>query len=54
MNYDQRVKHAIKNNKEDELINLIQEEIEPTEENIKAKEAAIGGLAEIFVSSGRP
>lgn len=52
--YEARVYTCLKNPNERELDTLIRESVEASETSIKAKEAAICGLAELYVSHNTP
>jgi hypothetical protein len=45
---------AVGSGSEEQLLRLIEEEIEGVEENVRAKEAAINGLAQLYVDQGHP
>ena len=53
MSYSERVSQAIKQGQESELLKLIEEDIEASDQNIKAKENAINGLAQFYVDHDR-
>ena len=54
MSYEERVGRAIKANDEQGLIALIEEDIAVSDSAIKAKEQAIGGLAQLYVDQRTP
>lgn len=54
MSYEERVAHALRNGDEAQLLALIGAEIEAVEGNIKAKESAIAGLAQLYVDRNTP
>ena len=54
MSYDERVNTAIKQQDQPGLIRLIEEDIEATDDRVKAKENAINGLAQLYVNCNRP
>lgn len=54
MSYEERVEKEIQVKGEQGLIRLIEEEIEGTEDKVKAKEKAINGLAQLYVDKNKP
>lgn len=54
MSYDGRVATALREGNESQLLELIGEDIEAAEANVKAKESAITGLAQLYVDRGQP
>lgn len=54
MSYQERVQQAIREQNELNLLRLIEEEIEGSDDKVKAKESAINGLAQLYVDSNRP
>ena len=54
MSYEERVNRAIQNKDEKAIISLIEEDIPASEATVKAKEQAIGGLAQLYVDQNTP
>jgi 26S proteasome regulatory subunit N6 len=54
MSYEERVATALREGNEGQLLELIGEEIEAAEANIRAKESAITGLAQLYVDRSLP
>lgn len=54
MSYEERVNTALHNGDETQLLALIGEEIEGVDANVKAKESAINGLAQLYVDRTEP
>lgn len=54
MSYEERVGRAISEKSESGLVALIEEEIEATEESVRAKESALNGLAQLYVDRNEP
>lgn len=54
MSYEERVTRAVRDGDEAQLLALIGEDIEASEGNVRAKEAAISGLAQLYVDRGEP
>lgn len=54
MSYEERVSRAIQNKDEKAIISLIEEDIPASEATVKAKEQAIGGLAQLYVDQNTP
>lgn len=54
MSYEERVAKAVSSGSEEQLLKLIEEDIEASEENVRAKESAINGLAQLYVDRGQP
>jgi hypothetical protein len=54
MSYEERVAVAIRQGREEEIKQLIGEDIEAVEANVRAKETAINGLAQLYVDNATP
>lgn len=54
MSYDERVAVALREGNEAQLLALIGEEIEAADVNVRGKEAAITGLAQLYVDRSQP
>ena len=54
MSYEERVTRAIHNKDEQAIVSLIEEDIPASETTVRAKEQAIGGLAQLYVDKNTP
>lgn len=54
MSYEERVAIALREGNEGQLLALIGEDIEAADVNVRAKESAITGLAQLYVDRSQP